>query len=139
VSIGGATATLWRLEAIAVVATAACVVHADAPWVEYTAPAPIEVAAPPPPSRVEVRGPAPMGDGIWIAGHWEWRDGRYLWIDGRWERDRAGYVWVEPRYARQGVGWVYVRGHWRPASRWGAAPGPPDPRERPGLRPGTAE
>lgn len=109
-------------------AASGCIIPANSPWVAYVSPEPIEVSAPPPPARVEVREPAPTADGVWIEGHWEWRDGRYLWVEGRWERSRHGYAWVAPRYERRGAGWMYVRGHWRPAG--GVAVQPRHPVQR---------
>jgi len=113
----GGSRTLLCCAPIAVVLIASgCVVRASSPWLAYVSPEPIVVAEPPPPARVEERSPAPTADGVWIEGHWEWRDGRYLWVEGRWERSRHGYLWVAPRYVRRGGGWAYVRGHWRPAA-----------------------
>jgi hypothetical protein len=117
-----------------------CVVRANTPWLAYVSPEPVVVAEPPPPARLEVRSPAPTTDGVWIEGHWEWRDGRYLWVEGRWERSRHGYAWVAPRYVRHGARWTYVRGHWRPAGAAVASDQPsvqraiPAPPAQPGQK-----
>ncbi|MBI2895489.1 MAG: hypothetical protein HYY06_18175 [Deltaproteobacteria bacterium] len=116
------------MAALAVTLTSAatgCTISTHGGWVEYSAPQPVVVAEPPPPVRVEVQEPPAYGDGVWIAGHWEWRVDRYVWVVGRWERARHGYSWIAPRYEHQGHGWVYVRGHWRPAGAAGRPPPPP--------------
>lgn len=127
--MGTRTSLLLGL-AVAALSASGCIVPANSPWLQYTSPEPIYVAEPPPPVRVEVRSPPTTADGVWIEGHWEWRDGRYLWVEGRWERSRHGYAWVAPRYERRGASWVYVRGHWRPA----AGSGPVAAESRPVQR-----
>lgn len=114
--MGGPRVLLRCVPVAALLLAGGCIVPASSPWLAYVSPEPIVVDEPPPPTRVEVRSPAPTADGVWIQGHWEWREGRYLWVEGRWERSRHGYAWVAPRYVRRGAGWAYVRGHWRPAT-----------------------
>jgi hypothetical protein len=68
----------------------------------------------PPALRVETQPASPGPDYVWIAGHWEYRDGQYTWIGGRWERPVSeGMIWVSPRWVRHGDGtYSFVAGHW---------------------------
>jgi hypothetical protein len=65
-------------------------------------PAPVvayPTQAPPPPvvERVTRRR-----GWIWVAGNYDWRDGRYVWVGGHWERDRSGHQWQAGRWDWQG-------------------------------------
>src|SRR5438128_1525264 len=42
------------------------------------------VEAPPPSERVEIIGPPPSGNHVWVAGHWHWTGAEYTWIPGHW-------------------------------------------------------
>lgn len=81
----------------------------------YAPPRAVEIAERPPPPQIEERPASPDETRVWIAGHWDWVDGRFVWVSGRWQAQRPGYQWIEPavRRAPRG-GWLYVRGHWRP-------------------------
>jgi len=73
----------------------------------------VYVRTPPPKVIVEVRPTPPVRGAIWVAGHWEWRRGKYVWVKGRWVKPRPGYVWVPGRWVRKHRGWVWVPGHWK--------------------------
>jgi hypothetical protein len=55
----------------------------------------------------------PDRSAVWIPGHHEWRDGRYVWVGGYY-----GYPphrnshWVAPRYPHNQDGYSYNPGHW---------------------------
>ncbi|MCC7541273.1 MAG: YXWGXW repeat-containing protein [Deltaproteobacteria bacterium] len=82
----------------------------------YAPPRAVAIAERPPPPEIEERPSQPDEGRVWIAGHWDWVDGRFVWVAGRWSATRPGYQWVEPRVRRapRGTGWFYIRGHWRP-------------------------
>ena len=59
------------------------------------------------------------GNFMFIAGYWEWYQGRWIYIDGYWAPARAGYYY-EPGYWHQyNNSWRRQAGHWRrlPANR----------------------
>jgi hypothetical protein len=66
----------------------------------------------PPPTRVEVIGPAPAEGDVWMAGYWSWVGGRHEWVAGHWAAGRAGYHWTAHQWVRQGDGWRMKTGHW---------------------------
>lgn len=67
----------------------------------------------PPEPRVEVYGPPPYPEAVWIPGHWEHRRGEWVWIPGHWtRRPRPHAHWVPGRWEPRGGGWVWVPGHW---------------------------
>jgi hypothetical protein len=70
----------------------------------------IQVGGPPPPPVVDYRPWAPPYPGaVWIAGHHEWRDGRWVWIGGYYDYPpRRGAHWV-PAHYHDGY---YRPGHW---------------------------
>lgn len=51
---------------------------------------------------------------IWIAGHWEWRDGTWAWIGGRWEAERPNMRWLPGHYEVRGSIHVWIEGRWAP-------------------------
>jgi hypothetical protein len=75
------------------------------------APAPIQLAPPPP--RLEAYG-APPGVGfIWTPGFYAWRGESYFWTEGSWLRPPApGLGWVEARYVGIGGRYYYQPGRW---------------------------
>jgi hypothetical protein len=84
-------------------------------------PAPVVVAAPPPPVYQETVYAAPAPGYVLVPGHWSWR-GRWVWIRGEWVMPpQPGAYWVAGAY--QGQNWV--EGHWEVAQA--APPGPPPP------------
>jgi hypothetical protein len=70
----------------------------------------VQLALNPPAARIETV--QPRAGFIWIAGHWEWRDGSWEWVGGRWETERANMRWVPGRYEVRGNVSVYVEGRW---------------------------
>lgn len=71
------------------------------------------VYVPPPAPRVEIYGPPPYPEAVWIPGHWAYREGEWVWIPGHWEkRPRPTAVWVPGHWRPKGKGWVWVPGHW---------------------------
>ena len=70
----------------------------------------IQVGGPPPPPRHDYNRWAPPYRGaVWIAGHNEWRDGRWVWIGGYYDYPpRRGAAWVPGHYRH---------GYWYPG-RW---------------------
>jgi len=67
----------------------------------------------PPRDREDRRWERPYSTAVWIPGHNEWQDGRYVWIGGYY-----GYPpsprshWVGPRYPHNRNGYYYRPGHW---------------------------
>ena len=77
-----------------------------------------ELAAPPPPARVEGVPARPKPTAVWIDGEWSWRRGRWSWLPGRW---------IEPPPAETYSPWVVVRGAdgklWMASGTWRDAKG----------------
>src|SRR5262244_1018599 len=87
----------------------ASVVAGSEAWAQRT-----YVRVPPPPARVEVRGPAPRPGLVWQPGYYRWRRDAYRWRSGRWVRPPARRaVWVAPRWEPSRRGWYSTPGHWR--------------------------
>ena len=97
---------------LAVLATVACGrALAHPPYSAQPSTALVEVAAAPPPGRIEVVPLRPNPRAVWIDGEWSWRRQRWAWIEGRW---------VDPPAAATFSPWVFVRG---PDGRMWYAPG----------------
>ena len=64
----------------------------------------------PPPSHEDYRPWArPYPGAVWIAGHHEWVDGRWVWIGGYYTYPpRHGGYWVPAHYHHG----YYYPGHW---------------------------
>jgi YXWGXW repeat-containing protein len=60
----------------------------------------VEVAAPPPPARVESVPQRPDPTAVWIDGEWTWRRQKWAWIAGRW---------VDPPFGSTFSPWTFVR------------------------------
>jgi hypothetical protein len=56
--------------------------------------------------------PAPDDNSLWVAGHWEWRDGQFVWRPGYWADGQPGMVWNQPDYYYTPSGYVYNTGYW---------------------------
>jgi hypothetical protein len=68
----------------------------------------IQVGGPPPPPPAVVYRPwaPPYRGAVWIAGHNEWVDGRWVWVGGYYAYPPyRGAVWIPGRYRH---------GYWRP-------------------------
>ncbi len=65
---------------------------------------------PPPPGYGYNRWAAPYPGAVWIAGHNEWVNGRWVYVGGYYGYPpRRGAVWVAPRYHHG----YYYPGYWR--------------------------
>ncbi|MCE0484405.1 MAG: hypothetical protein LV479_09230 [Methylacidiphilales bacterium] len=72
----------------------------------------IQIGVPPPAPPAAVYHPwaRPYPGAVWIAGHHEWVNGRWVWVGGYYAYPpRRGAVWVSARYH----GGYYYPGHWR--------------------------
>jgi len=71
----------------------------------------VVVVRTPPPARVEVVGPRPAVDMMWVAGHWDanWRG--WQWVPGHWQRIER--TWVPGHYTWEGRRQVWIGGHYR--------------------------
>ncbi len=68
----------------------------------------------PPPPVVEVRGPRPGAEFVWVDGYHRWEGERYVWTPGRWDRPpHPGARWVAHRWVRVHDHWELRPGHWR--------------------------
>ena len=68
----------------------------------------------PPPRLVEVIGPPPSPNHIWIAGHHEWRGREYVWVAGRFEVIPPGFGRYEQgKWMHERAGWFWQEGRWR--------------------------
>ena len=71
----------------------------------------IQVGTPPPPPPAVIYKPwaPPYRGAVWISGHNEWVNGRWVWIGGYYAYPpRPGAVWIPGRY-RHGY---WRAGHW---------------------------
>jgi hypothetical protein len=69
----------------------------------------VRVGGPPPPPRADYRWAAPYRGAVWIPGHQEWIDGRWVWVGGYYGYPpRRGGYWV-PGHYRHGY---WYPGHW---------------------------
>ena len=75
-------------------------------------PSEVVVNTAPPAEQVEVVPAAPVGDYVYIKGHWHWNGGTWVWNRGHYEVRRSGWRWVPAHYAQRGPNWIYVSGHW---------------------------
>jgi len=67
----------------------------------------------PPPEREDARWESPHRTAVWIAGHHEWKEGRYVWIGGYYSYPPTGrHRWVQGSYPHQEDGYYYRPGHW---------------------------
>jgi len=75
----------------------------------------VVASAPPvAPPYVEVAPMAPGPEFVWIGGAWIWGGGRWEWERGRWERrPRPGAVWMAHHYEYRNGHHVFIRGGWR--------------------------
>ena len=69
----------------------------------------IRVGTPPPAPLVEHRWAPPYAGAVWIGGHHEWVDGRWVWI--------GGYYSYPPRRGGHWIPGHYRHGYWR-AGHW---------------------
>ncbi len=72
----------------------------------------VSVGTPPPPPPAVVYRPwaPPYAGAVWIGGHNEWINGRWVWVGGYYSYPpRPHAVWVQPRYHHG----RYYNGYWR--------------------------
>ncbi len=70
----------------------------------------VRVGPPPPPPGVYRPWPAPYRTAVWIPGHNEWINGRWVWIGGYYAYPpRPGAIYVPSRYHHH----RYYPGYWR--------------------------
>lgn len=74
--------------------------------------------APPPPQAENHE--ATRAGFVWVAGQWDWQNGKYAWKAGHWERERAGKHWREGRWEQKDGHWHLTPGDWED----GGAPPP---------------
>jgi hypothetical protein len=74
----------------------------------------VQIGAPPPPPRVEVRSAVPGPEFVWVEGYWYPVGNHYKWHRGYWTRAPfAGALWVGPHYE----GGHYFEGFWQAGPR----------------------
>ena len=69
---------------------------------------------PQPPQSID-NGPTseqPDPNHFWVAGHWQWYEGRYAWQPGYWAVSQPDWLWVPATYYWCPRGWVYTPGYW---------------------------
>lgn len=86
---------------------------------------PVSVPYPPPPAQVEMVGPAPDDDALWVDGSWQWTGETYAWSAGGWQHPPAGAAYAPPLCVRRDSGeLVYFAASWHPASSTPDGPRP---------------
>lgn len=75
-------------------------------------PGPPAPPAPPPPPQDVAPPPRPRPNWVWVAGAYDWRDGRYVWVEGHWEKMRKGHHWHPGRWDRDGDRHAWRAGGW---------------------------
>jgi hypothetical protein len=109
-------------------------------WVDGAAPTPAPPGPPgndrprqaPPPPRTEKPGNNRPGF-VFVAGEWEWKNGKYEWVAGHWERERPGKQWRPSRWDQRDGEWIRTPGDW--ADQGAPPPPPPVANTPPGRRP----
>lgn len=67
----------------------------------------------PPQRHRDVRWERPHRTAVWIPGHNEWQNRRYVWVGGYYSYPpRSGQRWEEPRYTRRNDSYYYRPGRW---------------------------
>ncbi len=113
----------------------AAVLAASFAGIATSAAAVVYVRVAPPEPRVET-APAPRANRTWVAGHYQYRNGRYQWVPGTWVRDRRGYVYNQPRWVESNGRWKYESGSWRRGDKDGD--GVPNSQDRSPNNPGRS-
>ncbi|MFQ5651732.1 MAG: hypothetical protein ACE5IY_17480 [bacterium] len=68
---------------------------------------------PPKARRVKVVKPAkPYRHAVWVAGHYQHKNGRTVWVNGVWIKHKVGFVYVQPHWKKTPHGYWFVPGHW---------------------------
>ena len=94
-----------------------CAAHVPVPPVAtHDGDAPVIVPYPPPPAQVEMVGPAPDDQAVWVDGSWLWTGQAYVWNAGGWQHPAPGLGYAPPMVIRQTSGeLVYFPGSWHGA------------------------
>jgi len=67
----------------------------------------------PPDPWLEVQGPSPYPEAVWIPGYWRYKRGGWIWMPGDWGRPpRPGAVWVSGYWEPRRGGWAWIPGRW---------------------------
>jgi hypothetical protein len=91
----------------------AAVIPAAPAAVVPAAPSTVVVQAPPAP-QTEVMGVAPSPNHVWIPGHWNRDDDRWVWMSGHWERRPSSKsVYVPGHWEKKGDGYIWREGEWK--------------------------
>jgi hypothetical protein len=102
--------TPFRLTTLALVATAMMFVGPTKANAGVNVGIAIGTPPPPPPAVVYRPWARPYHGAVWVAGHNEWINGRWVWVGGYYAYPpRRGAVWVGPRYHHG----YYYAGYWR--------------------------
>ena len=88
--------------------------------------------APPPPQAETHETRAGF---VWIAGQWDWKDGKYAWTPGHWERERAGKHWRESRWEQKDGHWQLTAGAWEEGTTPPPVAVPPPAGDAPTMAP----
>jgi hypothetical protein len=100
---------ITRLRVIALAFIAAIMLFTGSNQASAAVNVGISVGGPPPPVVVERRWAPPYRGAVWIPGHQEWVNGRWVWIGGYYSYPpRRGGYWVPGRYRHH----YYYPGHW---------------------------
>ena len=67
------------------------------------------------PTILIVKGKAPHGGMVWIAGGWTWnkRHKKYVWRKGHWVRAKRGRTWAKGYWVVTDGGHRWVAGRWK--------------------------
>ncbi len=86
------------------------------------------MAVPPPPARTEAKTPPPVGNFVWVPGHWAPKDGEWQWVAGTWGIPATpASVWIDAKYDAKTKRWS--PGYWQPDRPY--APEPDSPPKDP--------
>ncbi len=69
--------------------------------------------ASPPALLVELKGPPPSRDAVFIPGFWSWTGARWAWVGGTWSAPLPGSTWVEGAWKSGAGGFQWKPGRWR--------------------------
>ena len=78
----------------------------------------VDLPSPPTPVENGPSTPPPSDGAVWIPGHWEYREGRYVWQAGYWAYPNGVMMWHPPQYLYTGSGYLYVPGYWDYPLEW---------------------
>jgi len=74
----------------------------------------VVVASGPPADQVEIAGPAPGPEYVWVSGYHRWDGVHYVWVSGRWERrPHANAEWQPGAWRHHSSGWYWTEGRWK--------------------------